>query len=127
MSLNDLYDVVTALQYKPGWTAELLPGYTVTGLESLYPGRPVSLLITVSTRDSRDPQKIIRVAHQFAVPAQEFVPPLTPAQWERWVLDRIIDVERHEAMEFFAVAGRKPFFPDHARGGDPYAIVRRED
>lgn len=51
-------------------------------------------------------------------------PPATYDQrsWRRWLFDRILDVEKHEAMEFFQVAGRRPYAPSHGPGNDPYMI-----
>lgn len=43
----------------------------------------------------------------------------------RWVFDRLLEVERHEAAEFFQVDGMRPFWPNHQDEGSPYAHVER--
>lgn len=45
----------------------------------------------------------------------------------RMVFERIAQIERHEAMEFFKVDGEAPFFPDHTPGKDPYAVIDRTE
>jgi hypothetical protein len=47
--------------------------------------------------------------------------------WIRWVFDQILLVERHEAMEFYSVAGEKPFFPAHGPGRNPYTVSFPEE
>ena len=36
-----------------------------------------------------------------------------------------IDIERHEASEFLAFAGTRPFWPHHQDEGSPYEPVDR--
>ena len=43
----------------------------------------------------------------------------------RWVLERLLDAERHEACEFLQIDGRRPFFPNHHDEGSPYEHVER--
>lgn len=42
--------------------------------------------------------------------------------WARWVFARLLEAERHEAGEFFAIDGERPFYPNHSEG-DPYEAV----
>lgn len=44
---------------------------------------------------------------------------------ERWVFDRLLECEQHEAAEFFTVAGARPFYPNHQDEGSPYVLVDR--
>jgi hypothetical protein len=63
---------------------------------------------------------MIRVAHQFPVPpGVAYTMP-----WDKWVLDCIAAVERHEMCEFFSVNGKRPFYPAHGPDADPYKIRR---
>lgn len=56
-------------------------------------------------------------AHQFSAP-----PGRHPVQWwVRWLLDCIIAIERHEAMEQFRVDGAVAFNPHHSLAG-PYVM-----
>lgn len=137
VSYQDLCQVVTALRYKDGWEFWLSQGCTsgspvppsqrqATGAltsSSAFPFllEPVFLHVSVLALDSTDPEgeRTARFVHTFAAPPPELVP-----EWDRWLLDRIMDVERHEAMEFFTVAGRKPFNPGHGPEGRLYEIVR---
>jgi hypothetical protein len=42
----------------------------------------------------------------------------------RWLFEAFVSVEQHEAMEFFTVAGEKPFAPNHAPGWNPYIVTQ---
>ena len=61
------------------------------------------------------------VAHVFHIPVE----PMDQKELERYVLDRILDVDRHEAMENFKIGGFAPFFPDHDHVEKLYAIHNR--
>lgn len=41
----------------------------------------------------------------------------------RWVFGQLLLCEQHEAGEFFAVDGFRPFFPHHQDEGSPYELV----
>jgi len=131
---SQLQEMVGNLRYKPGWRfwlragvtsgsagqVEGLPGVTLTsgsGYGTLLP--PVFLVISAQTEDSggRGP---ITVDHTFSVPPEEY-----PVQWHCWLLDRILDVERHETCEFFRIGDERPFYPEHGPGADLYAIRER--
>lgn len=60
------------------------------------------------------------ITHSFVVPAEH-------PDWSRWLLERVIDVETHEAMEYFYEDDDRPFMPSHQGGGDFYAVVRASD
>jgi hypothetical protein len=129
-----LQEVVAGLRYKAGWKFWLASGATSSsgavvsldtaglagistsgGCALLAP--PVTLHVTVWTPDSGCPDTRIVLDHQFTAPGAS-------GDWERWLLDRILDVERHEAMEFFSVGGRKVFYPGHGPQARLYDIVR---
>ena len=65
--------------------------------------------------------KPFQVRHVFAIPTVD----MTIVELERYVLDRIMDVDRHEAMEFFKIQGRAVFMPDHSDVTKLYSIHRR--
>jgi hypothetical protein len=100
---------VASLAYKPGWRFKLAgPG-----------GR--WLCVYASTADSLHPDRGRLTQHQF-----EFPDPL-PDHRElcRWARDRLLQIEWHEACEFLAVDGHRPFFPHHQDEGSPYEPIAR--
>lgn len=89
-------------------------------------GSYVALVIHLDTVDSRYPPSAgmtvrILVDHYFQVPWFT----MSRKQLERWVLDNIMLVHRHEAMENFKVYDPMqmcevaPFYPEHAEPDDP--------
>lgn len=113
----DTYEEITRLlalhevEYKPGWRIGTL----------LHPGGPM-LTITVETTDSETGHPAL-INHNFPCP------PLRAIRGQdvrRWILERVIDVERHEAMEIFLVDGAAPYFPEHGPGARSYQIVERD-
>lgn len=119
-----LPELVAGLAYKPGWRFALIEA---PSREIWWPRPGVDLvfMLEYAAADSSDPARIIPIQHQFDVP------PAPAGSWERWLLDRILDAEHHEAMEFFTVSGRRPFYPIHDGPGgtlleDLYAIRERE-
>jgi hypothetical protein len=126
--------MLPAVTYKPGWTFRLVTGpmfstgrayldaqaTTSAGMPICLPPVPVTLLIEVRTADSDTGQTVL-ITHPFTVPPW---PMAEGATWARWLLDRIIDVERHEAMEFYQLAGHRPFPPAHGPGVNSYTIPK---
>jgi hypothetical protein len=107
-----LASLVQRLTYRPGWRFSLedidrgqgSKGLTFTAL-GVYP-------------DTYNPDQQIRVLHCF---------PVLPAayderSWRRWLFERILEIERHEACEFFQIDGERPYAPHHGPGNDPYII-----
>jgi hypothetical protein len=120
---DTLVDVVGRITYKPGW--KILLADIVRVHEHLAGGSGLTLIIeNDSVPDSTDPSKQVGLTHFFVVPPASY----DAETWERWVLDCIIQVESHEAMEFFKVDGWAPYFPPHgpANGRSPYTIERRQ-
>lgn len=109
-----LYALVESVQYKQDWHFSLddkdRDGPHAGGL---------TLAITVIGPDAYHPENPRGVAHYFIVPAATY----NLQSWQRWLFERILDVERHEAMEFFQVsASYRPYAPNHGPGNDPYQI-----
>ena len=100
--------LVAALHYKPGWE------FKVGGPLGRY------LCCYASTPDSGRPNRNRITQHQFEIPDG-----LDDRDFYRWCFDRLLDVERHEAGEFFQVDGFRPFFPNHQDEGSPYEHVER--
>ena len=96
---------VASLRYKPGWT------FKVGGPYNRY------LCVFATTPDSGNPSRDRCTQHQFELPDG-----LDDRALARWVFDKLLLCEQHEAAEFFTIAGTRPFYPQH-NGGDPYARV----
>jgi hypothetical protein len=133
---SDLYAMVGQLRYKPGWQFRLESGYTSstgagcpsvlpavsagTGMAFTYPPQPLFLVVCVEALDSTGSGQRIFLEHRFPVAPEELA-----MRWHRWLLDRILDVERHEACEFFRIGGERPFYPEHGPDADLYGITER--
>jgi hypothetical protein len=114
---TDLFELVEACRYRSGWTVRLEDlqrdedhGRGVAG--------GLTLIITTATTDSYHPERHIRVAHYFIVPAATY----DRRSWRRWLFERFRDVESHECAEFFQVGDERPYAPSHGPGNDPYLI-----
>lgn len=110
---HGLKALVAAATCKPGWSFSLVDidrdDKTCHGL---------TLIIYVEGPDADRPEVNIQVSHWFPVPAATY----DRREWEIWLFDRCMDVERHEMMEFFKIQGTPPFAPNHARGRNPYRV-----
>jgi hypothetical protein len=104
-----LASIVSRIDYRPDWSVRLVVDEDVTQLE-----------ITSQGYDTHnvDRGQTYRVIHSFMVPPATY----NEQSWTRWLLDRYIDVETHEACEFFRVAGKQPFPPNHGPGWNPYGV-----
>lgn len=118
-ALAALQAVVREVTYKPGWKLWLDDFYRPT--EHYAGSAGTTLCIAATVPDSTRPGETTKVEHWMAVPPTSW----DRHEWERWVLDQLILVETHEAMEFYAVDGVKLFFPSHGPGRNPYVIERR--
>jgi hypothetical protein len=106
--------LVDALEYRPGWRF---------GLEDTDRGqgsKGLTLSIVTVGYDTYHPDRgeTYRVIHYFPVPPAAY----DERSWRRWLLNRLIEVETHEACEFFQVAGERPYAPHHGPGNDPYIV-----
>lgn len=100
--------LVPSLAYKPGWS------FKVGG-----PGNAF-LCVFARTPDSLRPDAERCTQHMFRFPDGG----VSREGFARWVFACLMKVEFHEAAEFLAVSGARPFFPGH-QGEDPYAWVER--
>lgn len=122
-----LHDLVRTVAYRPGWLFALQDierdpagthGHSAGGL---------TLTITISCPDSFNVTTCehcggavpnFHVRHLFPVPAATF----NADSWRRWLFERVLDVEKHEAMELFKLGGERAFAPTHGPGCDPYVV-----
>lgn len=128
---HDLAKIVASLKYRPGWEFSLkdierdpkeshgqaaggLTFIGITGSYSWEDGEPIYR----GEIDAYHPEIPRPVYFYFPVPAATY----DYRSWRRWVFERILDVERHEAMEFFQIGGKRPYSPSHGPGNDPYMI-----
>jgi hypothetical protein len=87
--------------------------------------RGMTLVVQRRGRDSYHHDRIIAVNHYFAVPPATY----NLASWQRWLFDRLGDVDTHERMEDFAIEDSpgsehavRPYAPIHQPGYDPYTV-----
>jgi hypothetical protein len=117
-----LEKLVSEVSYKPGWSFELWDGERRG--EHYLGSKGLTLSIRAQVWDSQAGDTVIipstvGVHHIMPVPVATW----DRRTWERWILDQVLLVERHEAMEFYCVGARRPYFPAHGpNGGDPYEI-----
>jgi hypothetical protein len=113
--------LVRRLSYRPGWMFNL--AHIDRGQES----RGLTLVITTLGYNSYHPEdgESYRVNHYMPVPPAAY----DIRSWQRWLLDQLLLVERHEAMEFFAIHDSpesehkvRPYAPSHGPGNDPYLV-----
>lgn len=109
-----LSELVEKLSYRPGWTFRLEDIDRGQGSEGL------TLVVTTQGYDSYhvDRGETYRVLHYFPVPPAAF----DLRSWRRWLLERLLEVERHECCEFFEIDGERPYAPHHGPGNDPYIV-----
>lgn len=108
-ALNDLVDTVS---YKEGFRFRLQHLDRGQGSEGL------TLIVTVFGKDTYHPDTVRGVNHYFIVPAASY----NEQNWRRWLFDRVLDIETHEACEWFMIDGERPYSPLHSPGNDPYFI-----
>lgn len=109
-ALAILKRLVASLAYKPGWKFMILDMDRGQGCAG------TTLAITTTQPDSWDHTKTVPLWHSMPVPAAAY----NEQAWTRWLLEQILLVEKHEAMEFFKINGEAPFFPSHGPGWHPY-------
>ena len=109
-----LFELVDNLSYRPGWTFSLEDVDRGQGSEGL------TLDIVTLGYNSYHPDRgqTYRVHHYMPVAPAAF----DRRSWQRWLFEQLLLVERHEAMEFFAIDGERPFAPHHGPGNDPYIV-----
>lgn len=106
--------LVEELEYRPGWR------FYLSHVDRGQGSAGLTLSVHTVGYDTYHPDRgeTYRVVHYFPVPPAAY----DERSWRRWLLDRLLDVETHEACEFFQVAGERPYAPHHGPGNDPYII-----
>lgn len=127
----ELFELVVQAQYRPGW-------YFWIGDEERDPASShgeaaggLTLEIVTSTTDTHDHSNTqYCVRHIFPVPAASY----NRESWMNWLFERCLDVEEHEAAEFFAIgreavelSGPLPYVSDYSRGPRPPSSERNVD
>jgi hypothetical protein len=116
----DILDgLVKATRYRPGWRVRL---EDMQRDEDHGRGESKGLTLVIRTLGYNsyhpDEGENYRVNHYFIVPAATY----DERSWRRWLFEQFCLVERHEAMEFFAIDGKRPYAPSHGPGNDPYMV-----
>ena len=112
----ELAMLVQELKYKAAWTFRLQdPGIKFDRGQGSY---GLTLVVTIITPDAYHPETKRGVNHFFPVPPAAY----DTRSWQRWLLEQILLVERHEACEFFQIGAGRPYAPSHGPGNDPYLI-----
>jgi len=128
-----LYDLVSRLEYRPGW------GFSLEDIDRGQGSEGLTLVITTLGYNSYHANRgqSYRVSHYMPVPPAAY----DVNSWQRWLFEQLLLVERHECMEFFAfrVASvqhpgefasladhqrglARPYAPNHGPGNDPYTV-----
>lgn len=109
-----LHDLVERLTYRPGWT------FRLDNIDRGQGSFGLTLDIITCGYDSYHPERgaTYRVHHYMPVPPAAY----DERSWRRWLLEQLLLVERHEACEFFAIDGKRPYAPHHGPGNDPYIV-----
>lgn len=137
---DELEAAVRELAYKPGYHFRLrtLDRDFADEARTKPIAGGLTFEITVPCHDSYHPDQYRPVTHYHPVPAATF----NRASWERWLIDRVLETERHEAAEYFRfveteivtddeitggrreveISARRPFAPTHGPGDDPYVL-----
>lgn len=107
-----LAGLVSQVSYKDGWGFELREVDREQGSEGL------TLCISAPVKDSYS-DTIINILHYMPVPPAGY----DERTWKRWIVDQVILVETHEALEFFRINDEVVFPPNHGPGRNPYSIL----
>lgn len=119
---DSLAGLVGRLQYRPGWRFSL-EDVDRDEVDGLVVGKGLTFVVRTHGINSYRPSDTVpyAVLHYFIVPAATY----DERAWRRWLFDRIVDVEVHEAMEFFRIDKHRPFAPNHGPGRSPYTVHER--
>jgi hypothetical protein len=97
--------------YKPKWRFATRPRAGQPGPDALHQRR----------RHPEQPRPETTTSFLHLMPV--FPAAFNERAWMRWILEQILLVERHEALEFFKIDGESPYFPAHGPGDDPYTVM----
>lgn len=109
-----LRELVESLTYRPGWKFKL--SHVDRGQGSN--GLTLSVITLGYNTYHIDYGETYSVIHYMPVPPASY----NRQSWQRWLLDQILSIERHEACEFFQIGDERPYGPHHGPGNDPYIV-----
>jgi hypothetical protein len=114
-----LEDLVGRLSYRPGWK------FRLADIDRGQGSKGLTLVITTLGFDSynQDQGEHYRVNHYFPVPPAAF----NRRSWINWLFESLLDVEKHECMEFFRIDGEVVHAPAHGPGNSPYLVLTYGD
>lgn len=108
-----LRELVESITYKAGWMFYLEVFSDDGG------GGHWAFHVVSDTADSYQPDRRIRVNHEFLIPPASY----NRDVWALWIRDRIAAIEGiHELGEFLMFDGYREFAPHHGNGEDPYVV-----
>ncbi len=110
--------MVNQLEHRPGWCISLVADYPRDEVDGEIVGHGTTLVVDIVCPNAYDHEQMRRVRHLFIVPAATY----DERSWQRWLLEQLLLVDRHEACEYFTVDGDHPYAPSHGPGNDPYLI-----
>lgn len=117
---QELAELVSELSFREhlGWSVELRDIVRDAPRDDLPGSAGLTLIVTRCGPDSYHHENVMAVAHYFPVPPATY----DRRSWQRWLFNRLGDVDTHERMEDFVVAGHRPYAPSHGPGNDPYLV-----
>lgn len=112
--------LVDRLRYRDGYRISLHDDY-----DRSQGSKGLTLIINITGKNSYPPHGYVSVNHLFPVPPAAY----DIRSWQRWLFDRLGDVDLHERCEWFTIADAPgsehavhPYAPSHGPGNDPYLI-----
>lgn len=113
-----LASLVERMEYRPGWH------FSLEDLDRGQGSKGLTFKVLAKGYDTYNPEsgENYRVWHYFIVPAASY----NEQSWRRWIFNCLLDIERHEAAEFFQIDDTRPYAPNHGPGNDPYFLVPEE-
>jgi len=114
-----LEEILIKTSYRPQWSL------TLENIDRGQGSKGLTFCVYTVGYDTYniDKGQTYRVVHYFPVPPASY----NEESWKRWLLNRLIEVEIHEACEFLQINGTRPFAPHHGPGWDPYIVIHHGD
>jgi len=99
MTLEDAFRIIERVRYRPGWTVEAAQG--PSWLQFFFRADVMDAYsITQRTSIQLCPRLELRTLERWA-----------RAEFLQYLLEQFLEIERHEAREFFMVGNERPFDP----------------
>lgn len=109
-----LKELVDAMEYRPNWE------FSLEHVDRGQGSAGLTLKVLTAGLNTYHPERgeTYRVWHYMPVPPAAY----DRRSWQRWLLEQLLLIERHETCEFFQIAGERPYAPHHGPGNDPYIV-----